>query len=243
MIKEFVKNRINPVLRRFGGAIVPAHEETSLQPALGRIKSRGLNVETVIDVGASDGRWSEVVMNYYPQAKYFLVEAQDVHLEKLRSFKEKNKNVDFVLAAAGAEAGEVYFDASDPFGGVASDDPIEGAQKVIRVPVTTIDEEVKKRDLAPPCLIKLDTHGFELPILCGAESTLSEASVVIIEVYNFVIANGAIRFHEMISFMEERGFRVAGMCDPIFRRLDGVLWQLDLVFIRKDRPEFSNNSF
>ena len=33
-------------------------------------------INTVIGVGASDGRWSAVVMHFYPAARYLLVEAQ-----------------------------------------------------------------------------------------------------------------------------------------------------------------------
>lgn len=40
------------------------------------------------------------------------------------------------------------------------------------VPATTIDLEVAERGLQAPFVIKLDTHGFELPILNGARGTL-----------------------------------------------------------------------
>jgi hypothetical protein len=35
------------------------------------------SVQTVIDVGASDGRWLREVMRYYPAARYLLIEAQE----------------------------------------------------------------------------------------------------------------------------------------------------------------------
>ncbi len=244
MIRKFVENRINPILRKFGGAITPAHKEVSLPASLGRIRQKNIVVNTVIDIGASYGKWAQTVMPYFPKANYLLVEAQQIHLQKLEKFVARHHNARFVLAAAGRQPGEIYFDASDPLGGLASERKIEGpGKKIITVPVTTIDLEVENRQLGGPYLVKLDTHGFELPILEGAEKTLQSASVVIIEAYNFVIADEAIRFHEMIAHMEKRGFRMADMCDPMFRLSDGMLWQMDLVFIRDSHPAFSNPSF
>ncbi len=244
MLKEFVENKVNPILRKFGAAIVPCHKETSLQAALGRLKKQGVPVESVVDVGASYGKWSEVAMGYFPRARYHLIEAQDCHVEKLEHFVKAHKNASYVLAAGGDEPGELYFDATDPFGGLASKEPIEGDdKKVIRVPVTTIDAEVDKQELKGPYLLKLDTHGFEIPIFEGAQDTLDQTSVIIVEVYNFVLTDGAVRFHEMIDYLETKGFRVAGMCDPVFRNKDGILWQLDLVFTRADRAEYASDKF
>ena len=70
MIKKFVE-KVNPILRRFGGALVPVHKEASLEAVMGRLREKDIKVETVIDIGASYGKWSEVAMVHYPNAKYF----------------------------------------------------------------------------------------------------------------------------------------------------------------------------
>jgi len=36
-----------------------------------------------------------------------------------------------------------------------------------------------------PYLIKLDTHGVEIPILNGSAQTLKDTNVLVVEVYNF----------------------------------------------------------
>jgi hypothetical protein len=40
--------------------------------------------------------------------------------------------------------------------------------------VTTVDIEVAQRALLGPYLIKLDAHGFEVPILIGAQEALKK---------------------------------------------------------------------
>ena len=244
MIKYFVEQVVNPVLRKMGGEIVPNHRAILLPSALARIVEKNIEVQTVIDVGASYGKWSKVVRRFYPAAFYFLIEANKVHEPKLKAFRQRHDNVDYVLAAAGDIIGELYFDASAPFGGVASHTSLQGdRERVIRVPVTTVDAEVNAKKLKPPYLLKLDTHGFEVEILEGAKETLKQSSVIFIETYNFRLTENTLRFHEMCTFLESRGFRPFGLSDPLFRPKDGVLWQLDLVFARADREEFQSNSY
>lgn len=181
---------------------------------------------------------------FYPAAFYFLIDANKVHEPKVKAFKKKHNNVDYVLAAAGDTIGSIYFDASDPSGGLASHTPLQGyRRKVTRVPVTTVDAEVNARKLKPPYLLKLDTHGFEVAIFEGAAKTLKETAVIIVETYNFTLCEGCLRFHEMCVFLEERGFRPVGLCNPAFRHKDGALWQMDLIFVRSDREEFRSNKY
>ena len=40
-----------------------------------------------------------------------------------------------------------------------------------------LDKEIQKRKLRPPYLLKLDTHGFEIPILEGAKEIISKAEL------------------------------------------------------------------
>src|SRR5262249_53469899 len=136
---------------------------TSMDDALHRLAQRRIPVATVIDIGASDGRWSAQTMRYFPQAKYLLLEAQPTHAHALRAFQQQHANVQVVLKAAGAAQGEIYFDAGDPLGGQASYTPLPTNNIV--VPVTTVDHEVAAHQLPGPFLLKTDTHGFEVPIL------------------------------------------------------------------------------
>ena len=48
--------------------------------------------------------------------------------------------------------------------------------------------------LPGPHLIKLDTHGYEVPILCGATETLRNTNLLVIETYNFRLIEAACFF-------------------------------------------------
>lgn len=244
-----MKKLIRKVFRKLGYEIVPAGSSSGV-PAknpftmagmLRRCQVRNFEFNTIVDVGASNGMWAKPCVPVYPNAYYLLIEAQEVHLEGLKQFKQANPNSDFVIAAAGSREGKIYFDASDPLGGIASETPMEG--NCISVDVTTIDNEVKKRGLKGPFLIKLDTHGFEVPILEGAEETLKQANALIIEVYNYHLTNDSLLFYELCAYMDKKGFRPFDMGDLMLRSRDHSLWQMDMLFVPKSRAEFSYNQF
>lgn len=180
-------------------------------------------------------------MKHYPKASYLLIEAQAVHEPHLQQFCRRHSNAQYILAAAGAEQSEIFFDASDPFGGLASYHRVN--DNFIRVPVTTVDSQLKKGNLAPPYLLKLDTHGFEIPIFNGATECLSRASVLVVECYNFRIAPEALLFHEMCAYLEGFGFRCLDMWDLLYRPADKAFWQMDILFVNAQRSEFSYREF
>src|ERR1700730_15699226 len=54
--------------------------------------------------------------------------------------------------------------------------------------------------LPGPYLIKLDTHGYEVPILCGATETLRNTNLLVIETYNFRLIESCLLFDEIIAY-------------------------------------------
>ena len=238
MVKKIVKS----LLKKYGYTIKSSSiPELTMDGAIKRCVERGLKVNSVIDVGASNGSWSRICMNHIPNAKYLLIEAQEPHKTELEKFKSGHNNVDFVLAAAGHKTGKIYFNNSDLLSGVASETPF--ANNCIEVPVTTIDIEIKKHNLKPPFLIKLDTHGFEIPILKGAVEALKQAGLVIIETYNFQIAEGSLKHYQMCDYMEKQGFSSIEMVDFMLRDYDHSLWQMDTFFIPSNNKEFSYQGY
>jgi hypothetical protein len=48
-------------------------------------------------------------------------------------------------------------------------------------------------------MIKLDTHGYEVPFLCGATETLRNTNLLVNETYNFRVIESSLLFHEIIA--------------------------------------------
>ena len=205
---------------------------------LKRLQDR-VRVETVLDVGASNGCWAKMCAKFFPEAQYVLFEPQPCHQEALTrvAFSE---NITVVPKAVGATDGTTYFEASDPFGGVLSDHPAEGN---IEVPMISIDSIVDQQRLTPPYLLKLDTHGVEKEILEGANRTLPDCEALIIETYNYRLTKETLLFWELCGFLHERGFRPVDLVSVMRRELDRSLWQMDLFFVKDSWPGFEYNNY
>jgi FkbM family methyltransferase len=243
---DYLKRIGRAIMRRTGYTItkrrtVPVQQNPlTLGPALARVAQHIEPPQTIIDIGASNGSWTVQAMEQFPDAQYLLIEANPVHEPALMDFTAQHPAARYVLVAAGDRAGTIYFDAHDPFGGAASHTAREGYREV---PVITVDAAVAQHGLKGPYVLKLDTHGFEVPILEGARQTLTDTALVIMECYNFRIQPDSLLFDEMCQHMAGLGFRPVDLCDPLFRPIDGALWQMDLFFIRADHALFGRNTY
>lgn len=76
-------------------------------------------------------------------------------------------------------------------------------------------------------------QGFEIEVLKGASAVLASASFVLLEVNLMPYNRGAPLLAKVILWMDARGYRVHDVFD-LTRRADGVMLQVDLLFVRKD---------
>lgn len=235
-----LKDALNAVLSRFGVRLT----STAVQPwqptfkaGLQRLARFNLPLRTLIDVGAANGAWARQAAAALPSCRdLLLVEAQAVHRPALTQFQADFPHAHVALAVAGPTCGEVSFDANNPWDGTASRQPRSGGTWVT-LPQTTLDHEVASRGLTGPFIIKLDVHGYERAILAGATATLRETEALIIECYNFHLGGDALRFPAFCQHMEILGYRCADLWDPAYIGPDNMLWQFDLLFLRKQFVE------
>lgn len=244
VIKNFIKT-----IAGFAGVEVvrkrnrpPKVRPNSMEEGLRYSKNIGLRINTIIDVGAASGTWSVAANDIWPECTFLMFEPLVERKELLSSLCQVHKNFHFVNAAAGSENEIVKFFVSEDLdgSGVATR---ETDLKLRDVNITRIDEEVTSRKLKGPYLIKLDTHGFEVPILRGCSSIFAEVELFIVECYGFQIATNSLLFWEMCRHMDEYGYRLFNIVDVMNRPLDGSFWQCDAFFLRKNNPLFNRGSY
>jgi FkbM family methyltransferase len=223
---------------QFGGAGIAIPTEAALR----RARARGVEIASIIDIGASDGSWTEMCRRVYPESRAILLDANDVHRASLERYVASRQGVEHKIAAVGPACCDLWFERTpDPFGGRIHSERLKPEWEPL--PGTTIDHEVATRGMRGPYLVKLDTHGFEVPILEGAQQTLKNAQLLVVECYPFKIGDGALMFHEFCAWMWERGFMALDITEPLWRARDGCLWQIDIVFSPRTRPECQVHSW
>ena len=216
-------------------ARTPAGNSFTMHAALQRAAARGLEVQTVVDIGAASGRWTRKTLPLFPAARFVLIEPLEERRAELETLCREEPRVDFLIAAAGEATGEAALTVTPDLDGSGIYDA--GSPLARQVPLTTLDAAL--RELPGPYLLKFDTHGFELPILTGGAATLRETALIVMEVYNFQLTARSLRFHEMCAHLDTLGFRCADVADVSLRPRDKLLWQADLLFLAKTSPLFA----
>jgi FkbM family methyltransferase len=223
------------------GELKDRFESISLDHALRRFQGHQIEIASLIDVGASNGSWSKTFARHFPNRHHLLIDANEVHSTELAQACQEHSDWHCVIAAVGEKDEELYFDASDPLGGHLSKHLHTENYRPCRS--TTIDNLLEKHPLPGPFLIKLDTHGVEIPILNGSSNALKHTNALVIEAYNFSFSEPAVPFWELCRHLFELGFRPLDVFDLLHRDVDNAFWQFDLLFVRSDLPLFKDVRF
>jgi FkbM family methyltransferase len=242
-VRNQIGSFINGILGKIGYNISrnrnTSFPDSSMDSGLKRMRGLEINPSKIIDVGAAAGTWTEKAIIYWPNAVFELIEPLEERRGCLRKLKSVYPNINYHIAVAGENRGEVGFNVSNDLDGSGIYD--SHADNSRKVPVIAIDDivNVDDKDIA----IKFDTHGYEIPILRGSINALQRASLLIIEVYGFRISPTCLLFHELTTHLDGLGFRLIDMVDIMRRPGDNAFWQADAFFIRKDHPVFDKNSY
>ena len=239
-MKRALFDLVNSLLRFFGVKLVRSIAgDFDMWAAVQRITKHKIPVNSIIDIGASNGSWSLRAMKFFPGASYLAIEPLQEQETALKKIAEKNQNFEYALCVAGdMDDQQVRLNVTDDLDG-SSVDSMGGESR--DVPVRTLDKLISEKGLNGPFLLKFDTHGYEIPILSGANKTLKNTNIIIMEVYNFNITEHAERFHQMCVHMEELGFRCYDIASPVLRLHDQAFWQMDILFCRSDAKVFSHH--
>jgi FkbM family methyltransferase len=205
----------------------------SMTGALRQVSRLGLKPGTVIDVGAATH--TAELYQEFKDSKILLIEP----LVEFEPFLRKicaAYQAEYVLAAAGETPGTALLNVhpdkySSSLLKEVEGPSVDGAPR--QVPVVTIDGICAEKCLRGPYLIKVDVQGAELQVLAGAERTLRETEVVILEATLFGTMIGGQQLYDTVSYMKQRGFVVYDIYGFHYRPLDNALCQVDMLFVQQ----------
>lgn len=184
--------------------------------------SKHFTSATVVDIGAAAGTWTVKCLPVWKNANYVLFEPLEERAFEINALKLANPQtkISHVKAAAGKERGKISFTVTDDLDGSG----IYGSGDLREVNLYSIDEELFNSKNKAPYLLKLDTHGFEIPIFEGATEVLKRTELIIVEVYRFFVAPDSLLFWQICRYLDGKGFRLFDMVDTMRRPGDQVFW-------------------
>ena len=181
----------------------------------------------IVDIGASGGidkRWKNLTSSYKcvlfepdPREYNILKENSDSNLIVLNSaLSDSNKTVEFHLCTK-QEVSSIFppnFDFLNKFPNVKRFE----VQKNIRLNADTLNNQLKKADVNEVDFIKIDTQGYELPILQGSYDYLDSVIGLEIEVEFIEMYKGQPLFDEVDGFVKSKGFSLVDLKRSYWKR-------------------------
>jgi FkbM family methyltransferase len=166
-----------------------------------------------IDVGANTGSWAMPFLSRMkPGGKGLLFEPSPIAAKMLKDNFGQTKNVvEIIRAAVGDKSGRACF-FMEPAAGETSSLVMghsqSGAQE-IEVPVTTIDEELLKRNIDFVDFLKIDAEGYDLRVMMGAMNSIKGHKIGIVQFeYNAPWALVGSTLSDAIKLFRTNGYLV-----------------------------------
>lgn len=199
------------------------------------LKAKGYSPDTVLDIGAYHGHWTNSMRQIYNNAKYFLFEG--INYPDLQQFNghplikvfnvivnDSKKEVDWYQMKNTGDS--IFREKTKHFANCE-------VLKRESYDLNSILDATNILEGAKNIFIKIDCQGAEIPILKGASKVLSNTDFILLEIPFFGQYNeGVPSFLEHIAYMDSIGFVPFDMLENHY--INEFNMQLDVLFINKN---------
>jgi FkbM family methyltransferase len=192
-------------------------------------RDKGFSPRIVYDIGAHHGLWSKMTSGIFPEAAFYLFEANENHLPFLQ-----RQSFPYFIHLLGDQDKRVIFYSIDGTGDSIFCENTSYYQrtKMKEKQMTPLSSVVKAQKLPPPDLIKMDVQGSEKCILQGSREIVCLAEMIIIETKVLEYNRDAPLLSEMVALMHELGFQPIDILEVHYLPT-GELNEIDFLFAKQ----------
>ena len=219
------------LLKRLINRCRPAKRRLSHSRRLAYLRSSGVELSRVLDLGAFEGNWTKLIKSIYPHAKVIMVDANTEKEKSLRALGDL-----YIAVLGDADGREVdYFkcldgDAGSGNGIYRENTPFKfAAEKRKCVTLSTLLGSDEGFDL-----IKMDVQGAELDVIRGGLPIIRNSRFLLLELQTHNYNLGAPQFEEVVAFLGGEGFGVVDIVDLMYS--GDRLIQVDVLFRNRKSP-------
>jgi FkbM family methyltransferase len=207
---------------------------SNLTSYLRKVKSQGLEIKTVYDVGACVGKWtSQMKQSVLFDGDFYLFEGNPAYKDIL---SQQNSFVHIgVLSNPGRETVNFYngCDTGDSYYKETTDH--YDNRVPITLPCHTLDSVIEENNLPIPQFLKIDTQGSELDIMAGAKKVMGKADLVYLECPIIEFNKGSPNIFDYLMSMSSYGYIPTDVLE--IHRSEEVLLQIDVMFIKAETKD------
>jgi FkbM family methyltransferase len=220
------------------------YEVPDMAGSVQRLKKSGFSPSFWVDVGAFQGEAADLFRTTWPEASGVCFEGQTNALLKLKNKFQSDPLVTVISKLVGSEPKkEVILHGKETYASIL-EEVVNPKSENQHVEMTTLDREIQDMLLKPgKNFIKIDTQGYELEILKGAEKSLRTCGALVLELNFIDIYKAAPMADEVIGWLKNRDFQIYDIAGLIRRARDRALWQADVVFVPTNSPLRSSKSY
>jgi FkbM family methyltransferase len=201
-------------------------------------------IDTVIDVGANNGGYgSSLREGGYAGAIVSFEPLQDAYTKLVEVAARSNDWHVMPRMALGAEDGEVEINVAgnstsssvlpmyDNHVGAAPQSRYVSKQQVLLRRLDGVEHKAIRQGRR--ILLKIDTQGYEMPVLIGAENLLDRIHGLQIELSLIPLYEGQKLYLDLIAWLSGKGFELWNVIPGFVDQGSGRLLQMDGIFFRK----------
>jgi hypothetical protein len=182
------------------------------------------NIQVVIDIGVSDGRFISATRELFPLARLICKDQIDDY-QNITDFEYENGLIGNKCEVSSFSVASDLFTSSQLYPGIRS---IQAQQ--FRMECLLRDMGIA---IGSEIFVKIDSQGMDLICLRSFGEYLPYITLAIIEIQMKPYTPGMKYFTDSIAEISELGFEVCEFLNPINRSLDSSLGQIDLLIAPK----------
>lgn len=245
---QVVKNFIASLVNKLGYTIIPNWRlpDYPLARHLSRLFVQH-PFDLVLDVGANAGQYRDFLRNVIGY-RGLIISFEPVsylykHLVERAKTDPQWVVVNMALGAAPGEA-ELNVMAGDQFSSFLRPNndltpeyvSMNSVTRTEKVRVSTLDEmlnECPQLAIAQCVYLKMDTQGFDLEVVKGAQQTLSKVAGLQSEVSILPVYEGMPDYHQSIKTLQSLGYGLSGLF-PVNLNQQNLVVEFDCVMLKQE---------
>lgn len=233
------KYLIRPFLRRLGrDLIVYDHLHHPMAREAKLLKT--YNIDMVLDIGANTGQYAQELRALGYEGHIVCFEPMQIAFAQLNQWAKTDNKVTAVNTAIGESDGEIVFNIAGNSTSSSVLEMLPSHTDAVPESITKNKETVTITRLDTlfdqyckahhKILLKIDTQGYEMSVLAGAESSLKKIQALQLEMSFVPLYEGQALFHEVYNYVLQKDFQIVDINPMFIHPETGEVLQVDAMF-------------
>ncbi len=204
-----------------------------VKKSLSRLQKLGYSPANIFDVGAYEGQFSIMANQVWKNAPICCFEGNIEKEQVLQNNLKHIESVHLFNLLLGDTNETVDFFVQETASSVLEEHTEQNFRKT-KAQMKRLDALIQESKIPVPDFLKIDTQGYEYPILLGLGDYLKEVNIILLETNFIDIHKNVHLVSDIVGLMSENKFVMYDITEIHRRPLDEAIFQVDFIFVKED---------